>query len=68
MPMLALEHKHLSSSLRDFLKGNPDLFARCESNGKENINGNFWCTRANVSNLEIVNRAIRADVDFSRIS
>lgn len=53
MPM---ESKYLASSLRNFLEENPDIFVRCNADGTENPNGEFWRARKNVSREEIIER------------
>lgn len=51
MPM---EHKCLAPSLRAFLESNPDLFMRCDADGRENPNGKFWNARKLISECKII--------------
>ena len=53
MPM---QDKYLAPSLRKFLAENPDLFMRCDANGKENPRGDFWNVREIASGERAVSR------------
>jgi hypothetical protein len=37
-----MEQKYLSPGLVEFFKNSPNLFVRCDRDGKENPQGEFW--------------------------
>lgn len=43
--MSPMESKYLSPALHEFFRNNPDLFMRCDRDGKENPQGDFWRAR-----------------------
>lgn len=43
--MSPIEDKYLSPTLREFFRDNPGLFMRCDRDGKENPQGEFWRAR-----------------------
>jgi hypothetical protein len=43
IPVVA--HKHSSPSLIKLFESNPELFVRCDRDGRENPNGGFWFLR-----------------------
>jgi hypothetical protein len=51
-----METKYLAAALLEFFERSPDLFVRCDRDGKENPEGEFWRTREPMSRAQTAGR------------
>jgi len=53
---LMMETKYLAAALLEFFERSPDLFVRCDRDGKENPEGEFWRTLEPMSRAQTAGR------------